>query len=415
MRFGSPSDAELNAYVATGEPLEVAGAFTLEGRSAPFIDGVIGDPSNVLGLSLPALRRLLGALGARDHRPLGGPVPTASRRRRTRPTVVRGPAPAVLAWPDELHRQALRSRSAGPRRSTMSRFSPACWQPRSSPARNRAGEPLRPLYWSKSGAWFEVPVGAGAAPRLLEGPPKAARPVELRLGPDGGFVESGRLGRRERPLDIDAVLVCCHGGPGEDGSLQAALDLAGLAYSGPDAAGAALGMDKLASGAVVRAAGLPVLPRLLLSASTEPDFAGPYIVKPRFGGSSIGIDVVADLASARARLVSNLHLRHGAVIEPYRPDLYDLQVAVRTWPQLELSAIERPIRRQVGAEILNYADKYVGAEGMHAAPRELPATDIPESPLEKRPPTDWRVAPRPSSAAGASTASTSSPTATSCT
>jgi len=63
VRFGSPSDAELVAYVATGEPLEVAGAFTLEGRSAPFIDGVLGDPSNVMGLSLPALRRLLARLG----------------------------------------------------------------------------------------------------------------------------------------------------------------------------------------------------------------------------------------------------------------------------------------------------------------------------------------------------------------
>ena len=49
--------------MATGEPLGVAGAFTLEGRSAPFIDGVVGDAGNVLGLSLPALRRLLGRLG----------------------------------------------------------------------------------------------------------------------------------------------------------------------------------------------------------------------------------------------------------------------------------------------------------------------------------------------------------------
>ena len=63
VHFGSPSDEELDAYIATGEPLGVAGAFTLEGRSAPFIDGVVGDAGNVLGLSLPALRRLLGRLG----------------------------------------------------------------------------------------------------------------------------------------------------------------------------------------------------------------------------------------------------------------------------------------------------------------------------------------------------------------
>jgi septum formation protein len=63
VRFGEPTDDEIKAYVATGEPLSVAGAFTLDGRSAVFIDGVDGDPSNVIGLSLPLLRRLLGVLG----------------------------------------------------------------------------------------------------------------------------------------------------------------------------------------------------------------------------------------------------------------------------------------------------------------------------------------------------------------
>ncbi|MDT3400163.1 nucleoside triphosphate pyrophosphatase [Streptomyces sp. B1866] len=59
VRFGRPTEAEIAAYVASGEPLRVAGAFTLDGRSAPFIDGVDGDPGNVIGLSLPLLRRLL--------------------------------------------------------------------------------------------------------------------------------------------------------------------------------------------------------------------------------------------------------------------------------------------------------------------------------------------------------------------
>ena len=63
VRFGEPTDAEIAAYVATGEALEVAGSFTLDGRSGPFIDGVEGDPSNVVGLSLPLLRRLLAELG----------------------------------------------------------------------------------------------------------------------------------------------------------------------------------------------------------------------------------------------------------------------------------------------------------------------------------------------------------------
>lgn len=62
VRFGEPTDAEIAAYVATGEPLHVAGAFTLDGRSAPFVDGIDGDHGNVIGLSLPLLRRLLNEL-----------------------------------------------------------------------------------------------------------------------------------------------------------------------------------------------------------------------------------------------------------------------------------------------------------------------------------------------------------------
>jgi septum formation protein len=62
VRFGEPTDAEINAYIATGEPLHVAGAFTLDGRSGPFVDGVDGDPSNVIGVSLPLLRQLLTSI-----------------------------------------------------------------------------------------------------------------------------------------------------------------------------------------------------------------------------------------------------------------------------------------------------------------------------------------------------------------
>ncbi|NUS14476.1 MAG: septum formation inhibitor Maf [Streptomyces sp.] len=65
VRFGRPDDAEIDAYVASGEPLHVAGAFTLDGRSAPFVEGVDGDPGNVIGLSLPLLRSLLAQLGVR--------------------------------------------------------------------------------------------------------------------------------------------------------------------------------------------------------------------------------------------------------------------------------------------------------------------------------------------------------------
>jgi septum formation protein len=62
VRFGMTTDSELDAYLATGEAMAVAGGFTLDGRSAPFIDGVGGDPGNVIGLSLPLFRSLLASI-----------------------------------------------------------------------------------------------------------------------------------------------------------------------------------------------------------------------------------------------------------------------------------------------------------------------------------------------------------------
>ncbi|HEX2063863.1 MAG TPA: hypothetical protein VHE80_05535 [Acidimicrobiales bacterium] len=229
----------------------------------------------------------------------------------------------------------------------------------------RVIDDARAVYWSKTGDFWEV--GADLEKdAFYDGVPRRSTSLRLVAG-------EGLVGRR-RPLDVSAVVNCCHGGPGEDGTIQAAFDLAGIRYTGPNVAGAALGMDKLAFGAVVVGAGLPSLPRVALTAEVPPPFPGPYVVKPRFGGSSIGIEVVEDGPTAQALLTASPHLRSGAVVEPYRPGAYDLNVAVRAWPRLELSAVERPLRRAGEGPILAYADKYVGDQGMTTAPKELPAS-----------------------------------------
>jgi septum formation protein len=63
VRFADVSDAEVEAYVRTGEPLHVAGAFTIDGLGGWFVESVDGDPGTVVGLSLPLLRHLLRELG----------------------------------------------------------------------------------------------------------------------------------------------------------------------------------------------------------------------------------------------------------------------------------------------------------------------------------------------------------------
>ena len=67
VHFGAPSDADLDVYLRTGEPLECAGAFTIESLGGWFIDRIDGDPSSVIGLSLPLLRRLLEDAGMHAH------------------------------------------------------------------------------------------------------------------------------------------------------------------------------------------------------------------------------------------------------------------------------------------------------------------------------------------------------------
>lgn len=62
VRFGDVSDAEIDAYVASGEPLRVAGAFTLDGLGSAFVEAVDGNPGTVIGVSLPVVRRLLAKL-----------------------------------------------------------------------------------------------------------------------------------------------------------------------------------------------------------------------------------------------------------------------------------------------------------------------------------------------------------------
>jgi septum formation protein len=63
VRFGRPTEAEITAYVGTGEPLNMAGAFTIEGLGGWFVESIDGDHNNVIGISVPLLRHLFRELG----------------------------------------------------------------------------------------------------------------------------------------------------------------------------------------------------------------------------------------------------------------------------------------------------------------------------------------------------------------
>jgi D-alanine-D-alanine ligase len=228
------------------------------------------------------------------------------------------------------------------------------------------------IYWSRTGDFHDV--GAGREGRdFRDGVPGGSDALYAGLGSERGFYRRRKLGRPV-PANFRAFVVCCHGAPGECGRLQGLLDLMEMPYTGPTQAGAALGMDKLAFAAVAEFVGVKAIPRQDLAFSDAHSLEAlgtPLIVKPRYGGSSIGVELVKDLASARELASSSLLYSAGAVVEPFLEGWYDINIAIRTWPKQELSAIERPIKGD--GPLLTYSDKYVPDQGMAGAARELPA------------------------------------------
>jgi len=240
-------------------------------------------------------------------------------------------------------------------------------------------EPIS-LYWAKTGDWYQVPATLEAVD-FADGLPKGAEPVTLLTGSAGGFHKVGRRAKTQL-LDIVAVVNCCHGVPGEDGTLQAMFDLAGVRYTGPSQWGAAIGMDKLAFSAAMASAGVPSLPTWgLTESSTAADVpvSGPLIVKPRFGGSSLGIEIVEDLETAVALVRTQPLLKEGAVVQRYLVDAVDLNISVKTCPERAYSVVEKPLRSPDG-HIYTYVEKYLEGEtaGMASAAREMPAVIAPE-------------------------------------
>lgn len=230
----------------------------------------------------------------------------------------------------------------------------------------RALDDVLAIYWSKAGEWYLVDRDLEAS-EFAAGVPTKARELSFQASPGQGLV------LKRRPLAISAILLACHGGPGEDGTLQGLFDMVGYRYTGPGQATSALGMDKLAFGAAMSAAGIPTLPRTLVATGDEeaPAFDGPFIVKPRFGGSSIGIEVADDWSTVLALSESSAYFDQGAVVEPFVVSR-DLQVAIRTYPEWQISAVEAPARADDG--IYSYDQKYLAWGGEVSGGRELPAS-----------------------------------------
>lgn len=231
------------------------------------------------------------------------------------------------------------------------------------------------LYQAVNGSWFQVPARSEAKD-FLTGAPAGSTELEIVLSGKPGIYAKKGMGRKA--LEIEAALLCFHGGLGEGGGAAAVFSFLDIPATGSTIYAGAVGMDKLAFGGLMYASGIASLPREALRQGVNPSFPGPYIVKPRFGGSSIGIEIVDDSDTARTVAAASAHLSAGAVVEPYRPELVDLNISFRTHPALELTALERPLRGEgESTGLYSYQEKYLaggsGGAGLTHAPREFPA------------------------------------------
>ncbi|WP_055476059.1 D-alanine--D-alanine ligase family protein [Gordonia sp. HS-NH1] len=236
--------------------------------------------------------------------------------------------------------------------------------------RGAGAEQINPIYVDQGGRWHLVPANTEARD-FTAGAPAGSRELAVQLSPEPGVWT--KKGLRSQRVDLGVVMNATHGSLGEGGGFASIFELMGVPATGGSAWAGALSMDKYAFGTALRAAGIPTLPRELLTETSTHAIEGPLIVKPRFGGSSIGIEVADDIETARTLLRSSIHLRNGAVVEPYRSDLRDYNVSFRTYPAFELSEIERPLRPEVGSTIYSYEEKYLNESGLQGAPREMPA------------------------------------------
>ena len=132
-------------------------------------------------------------------------------------------------------------------------------------------------------------------------------------------------------------------------------------------------MDKYIFYTLMKESGIPVLDKHLVATNSKPKFSGPYILKPRFRGSSNGVEVVEDYETA-LKLSSNSKIySQGSTVQKFLKNSDDLLIAIRTHPNLDFSEIEKPIRTS-NFELFSYNDKYLDNGGLEGSKRELPAT-----------------------------------------
>jgi D-alanine-D-alanine ligase len=230
------------------------------------------------------------------------------------------------------------------------------------------GDDVTQVLIDLDGGWWWLPKDHRRGDR-----PQSAYDDPGSLGADGPLTAGAAVDRLAVADPAPLVFIALHGPFGEDGTVQAMLEAAGLAYTGSGVTASALGMDKAVFKRLVRGLGLPVVDWLEVRAArwrADPAavlaeleaFArgtetGRLMVKPSNLGSSVGITLVHDASELPAALAEAFRHDAVAVVEAYLPGARDLEVAVigNDHARLELYG---PGEILAGHEFYDYAAKY---------------------------------------------------------
>jgi D-alanine-D-alanine ligase len=243
-----------------------------------------------------------------------------------------------------------------------------------------AGLEVRQVLIDLEGRWWWLP-----SDHRREGRPQSAYDDPTGLGAEGPLTVGAALDRLagERPAPL--AFIALHGPFGEDGTVQALLEAAGLAYTGAGVAASALGMDKIIQKRIWRGLGLPVIDWVEVRAATWTErrsavlsqleaFAGRddprLMVKPARLGSSVGMTLAHDATEREGALELAFRYDDLAIVERYLERGRDLEVAV-IGSEVPLG-LYGPGEIVAGHEFYDYQAKYVPGLSETSTRAEVP-------------------------------------------
>ncbi len=249
-----------------------------------------------------------------------------------------------------------------------------------------------PVYVARDGRWFSSPALDDLDVYKNGRHEEAGDEVVLALDGSGLQAPGGRL-KGPRRILLDVVVPAIHGTFGEDGTLQGLLEMAGIPYTGSGVLASAIGMNKVEMKTVFEAAGLPVVPHVVVTTAeldanvdsvldrVEESIGYPAFVKPSRLGSSVGIGRAPDRAALAGALDVARRYDDRVLVEKAMEGCIEVNCSVLGGPGLppRASVCEQPVGWR---EFLSFEDKYMRggksagskeAGGMDTQDRRIPA------------------------------------------